>query len=135
MDGAKEPDTRAGARVGARVADQIPHYPTIGSDVEPDGFRIVEAVQTMQNGGSEGSVPTIMSVDGYRFYFYSHEPGEPPHVHVDAAGSTMKVWLEDLGVAKSRGFRSKVRSAILAHVEEHRAKMLEAWHEHFDQGR
>lgn len=89
----------------------------------------------MQNGGPEGRVPTILSVDGYRFYFYSHEPGEPPHVHVDAAGSTMKVWLEDLGVAKSRGFRSKERSAILAHVEEHRVKMLEAWHEHFDQGR
>jgi hypothetical protein len=76
-----------------------------------------------------------LRVDGYRFYFYSHEPGEPPHVHIDKAGSTMKVWLEDLGVARSRGFRPKERSAILAHVEEQRAKMLEAWHEHFDPGR
>jgi len=80
-------------------------------------------------------VPTLFRVDGYRFYFYSHEAGEPPHVHVDKAGSTIKVWLEDLGVAKSRGFRGRERSVILAHVEEHRAMMLEAWHEYFNQGR
>lgn len=71
----------------------------------------------------------------YRLYFYSHEPNEPPHVHVDKAGATMKVWLEEVRVAKSRGFRSKEEDVILARVREHRATMLEAWHEHFDQGR
>lgn len=80
-------------------------------------------------------MPTILRIEGYRFYFYSHEPNELPHVHIDKAGATMKVWLEDLRVAKSRGFRSKERSVILAKVEEHRAMMLEAWHEYFDQGR
>ncbi|MEA3045503.1 MAG: hypothetical protein QOH47_3341 [Sphingomonadales bacterium] len=80
-------------------------------------------------------MPTLFRVDGYRFYFYSHELGEPPHVHVDKAGATMKVWLDDLGVAKSRGYRGKERNAILAHVEEHREMMLEAWREYFDQGR
>jgi hypothetical protein len=49
-------------------------------------------------------MPTILRILGYRFYFHSHEPGEPPHVHVDKAGSTIKVWLENLEVAKSRGF-------------------------------
>ena len=47
----------------------------------------------------------------------------------------MKVWLEDLVVAKTRGFRTRERSVILGMIEEHRAKMLEAWHEHFDEGR
>ena len=80
-------------------------------------------------------MPTILRIEGYRFYFYSHEPNEPPHVHIDKAGATMKVWLEDLRVAKSRGFRAKERNAILVRVEEHRTMMLEAWHEYFDQGR
>lgn len=80
-------------------------------------------------------MPTILRSHDYRFYFYSHELGEPPHVHVDKAGATMKVWLDGLGVAKSRGFRSKERNAILTIVEGHREAMLEAWHEHFDQGR
>jgi hypothetical protein len=65
------------------------------------------------------AVPTIFRAAGYRFYFYSHEPGEPPHVHVDKAGATMKVWLGDLGVAKRRGFRDKEQSVILTHVKEH----------------
>ena len=36
-------------------------------------------------------MPTILRIEGYRFYFYSHEPNELPHVHVDKAGSTMKI--------------------------------------------
>jgi Domain of unknown function (DUF4160) len=80
-------------------------------------------------------MPVVLRIDGYRFYFYSHENDEPPHIHVDKAGASMKVWLADLGVARSRGFRSNERNAILRYVEEHRAMMLEAWHEYFDQGR
>jgi hypothetical protein len=80
-------------------------------------------------------MPTLLRADGYRFFFYSHEPNEPPHVHVDKAGSTMKIWLAELGIARSRGFRPKERNAILTHVEEHREAMLEAWHEYFDPDR
>lgn len=79
-------------------------------------------------------MPTILRIAGYRFYFYSHEPNEPPHVHVDRGGDTMKVWLTEVGIAKSRGFRAKERAAILTHVEAHRIAMLEAWHEYFDPG-
>jgi hypothetical protein len=50
-------------------------------------------------------MPTIFRLDGYRFYFYSHEPNEPPHVHVDKGGASMKVWLEPVAMAKNTGFR------------------------------
>ncbi|MEG4915003.1 DUF4160 domain-containing protein [Microcoleus sp. B13-B6] len=30
----------------------------------------------------------------YRLYFYSHEPNEPPHVHIDRDKSSVKFWLE-----------------------------------------
>ncbi len=33
-------------------------------------------------------MPAIFRLDGYRFYFYSHEPDEPPHVHVDKGGAS-----------------------------------------------
>jgi hypothetical protein len=33
-------------------------------------------------------MPTILRVDGLRFYFYSHEPNEPAHVHVDRGGAS-----------------------------------------------
>jgi hypothetical protein len=28
-------------------------------------------------------MPTVRVIGPYRFYFYSHEPNEPPHIHVD----------------------------------------------------
>ena len=38
-------------------------------------------------------MPTLLILNGYRFYFYSHEPNEPPHVHVYAGGAEAKIGL------------------------------------------
>jgi hypothetical protein len=76
-------------------------------------------------------VPTLLRIGPFRFYFYSHEPNEPSHVHVDRDDATIKIWLESLEVAKSRGFRAHEIGGIVALVKEHRAAFLEAWHEHF----
>ena len=76
-------------------------------------------------------MPTVMRIDGYRFYFYSHEPNEPPHVHVDRAEATLKAWLEPVSLASNRGFRGHEINAILAMVETHREALLKAWHEYF----
>jgi hypothetical protein len=76
-------------------------------------------------------VPTVLRIDGFRFYFYSHEPNEPPHVHVEAAEASAKIWLENVEVARNLGFRTKQLNVILGHVSEHRLMLLEAWHEFF----
>jgi hypothetical protein len=76
-------------------------------------------------------MPTILRVGAFRFYFFSHEPNEPPHIHVDRGDATIKVWLESLEVSKSRGFRAHEIGGIVAMVDEHRAELLEAWHEYF----
>jgi hypothetical protein len=62
-------------------------------------------------------VPTILMVGPYRMYFHSHEPNEPPHVHVDrddqsaSSGWTWLRWPETL---------ASVRWSV-----------LEKWHERF----
>jgi hypothetical protein len=76
-------------------------------------------------------MPTVLRVGAFRFYFYSHEPNEPPHVHVDRAEATIKIWLDSLEAAKSRGFRAHEINGIVAMVEQHRAALTEAWDEHF----
>ncbi len=76
-------------------------------------------------------MPTVMRVAGYRLYFYSHEPNEPPHVHVDRAEATLKAWLEPVSLARNRGFRGREINAILALVATHREALLKAWHEYF----
>ena len=76
-------------------------------------------------------MPTILRHNGLRCYFYSHEPNEPPHTHIDKGDATIKVWLDSLEVAKSRGFRAHEISGIIEIVAEHRAMFLEKWHEYF----
>ena len=76
-------------------------------------------------------MPTILRIGAYRFYFFSHEPNEPPHVHIDRGEATMKVWLSSLEVAKSRGFRAHELNGIIAMVADNQAKLLEAWHDYF----
>ncbi len=77
-------------------------------------------------------MPTLLRIGAFRFYFYSHEPNEPPHVHVDRGDATIKIWLDHLEVAKSRGFRAHEIGGIVKMVVDHRQEFLEAWHGYFD---
>ncbi|MDE8654367.1 DUF4160 domain-containing protein [Novosphingobium album (ex Liu et al. 2023)] len=47
-----------------------------------------------------------MRIGPCRFYFFSHEPNGPPHVHLDRDMATIKVWLDPVETARSRGFRA-----------------------------
>ena len=39
-------------------------------------------------------MPTVLREAGYRFYFYSRENDEPPHIHVEHGDKLAKYWLE-----------------------------------------
>ncbi len=43
--------------------------------------------------------PTIHREGPFRFFFYSHEPREPPHVHVERDDAIAKFWLHDAAIA------------------------------------
>lgn len=52
-------------------------------------------------------MPVVFRVGGARFFFYSNEgsPREPPHIHVEDAGSEAKAWLRpEVELADSFGF-------------------------------
>jgi hypothetical protein len=76
-------------------------------------------------------MPTLLVWAGYRFLFYSREVGEPPHIHVLKDNKQLKIWLEDLRIAKSVGFRDHEVTEVLKKIKEQREKFLEAWHDHF----
>jgi hypothetical protein len=67
----------------------------------------------------------------YRVYFFSHEPNEPPHVHVDRDDRSAKLWLEPVALARNLGFSARELTRIQVLVEEHREHLLEAWHDYF----
>ncbi len=56
-------------------------------------------------------MPTLLRIGAFRFYFYSHEPNEPSHVHVDRDNATVKVWLDPVELQKVVGF---VRMKLVA---------------------
>ena len=74
---------------------------------------------------------TVLRDGPYRLYFYSHEPNEPPHVHVDREDRSAKFWLEPVSVAYNLGFVPRELRKIEEIVTEHREKALEAWHDYF----
>ena len=76
-------------------------------------------------------MPVALRVKGYRFFFFSLEGHEPPHIHVEQAERFAKFWLNPISLAKSRGFRSGELSEIQRIIEENRDTLLEKWNEHF----
>lgn len=76
-------------------------------------------------------MPTVLRLQGCRFHFYSHEPNEPPHVHIDRDACSLKVWLEPVAMAKNIGFRPHEITAILKLVHQNQPFLLGAWHGYF----
>jgi len=75
-------------------------------------------------------MPTVLRSGPYRFYFYSHEPNEPPHVHVDREKRSAKFWLASAELARNRRFSKKELRRIRRLILEHRTSLQEAWNEH-----
>ncbi len=76
-------------------------------------------------------MPTIERYSGYRFYFYSHEPNEPPHVHVDKGGATAKIWIDPPALARNLGYKPKELAIILEFVRENQKNLLDSWYGYF----
>ena len=76
-------------------------------------------------------MPVILRVGGYRFFFFSLESREPPHIHVAQAGRYAKFWLEPITLADVRGFRSHELTGIRQIVVKNRRLFLRRWHEYF----
>lgn len=72
-------------------------------------------------------MPTVLRSGPYRFYFYSHEAREPPHVHVDRDTATAKFWLTPPSSASSVGFGAHELGRVLRLVRSHRRELLDAW--------
>lgn len=75
--------------------------------------------------------PAVLRKGPYRFYFYSHESNEPPHVHVDRDSESAKFWLKPVELSRNLGFSAKEVGILERIVTEHQRQLLEAWYEHF----
>jgi hypothetical protein len=55
---------------------------------------------------------------------YSHEPHEPPHVHVDACGCTANFWRQPVALTRNIGFNGKELAELPARVRQRSDRRL-----------
>lgn len=79
-------------------------------------------------------MPTVLRIGPYRFYFYSHEPNEPPQ-HVDSGNLSAKFWVDPVQLARNLGFSPKDLRVIEGMVVEHQQELQEKWDGYFDTNR
>ena len=77
-------------------------------------------------------MPTVLRHAGYRFYFYSRENDEPPHIHVEHGDKLAKYWLDPVELASSKRFRAHELGEVRNFVLLYRTTFLEAWHDHLE---
>lgn len=77
-------------------------------------------------------MPTVLRIGPYRFFFYSGDGDEPPHIHVERDDKIAKFWLDPVRLQNSGGFKRKEISRIQNIVREYQEEILEKWHEYFN---
>ena len=77
-------------------------------------------------------MPSAFRHGPYRFFFWSKENHEPPHVHVKWERMEAKFWLHPLvELAENWGFAPHEFNVVRRLVEEDRELLLESWDDHF----
>ncbi len=77
-------------------------------------------------------MPTVLRLGPYRFYFYSHEPNEPPHIHVDRDNLSAKFWLKPIQLARNIGFSARDLRKIEGMIVDHHEELQEKWNGYFN---
>ncbi|MDQ1351980.1 MAG: hypothetical protein QG657_2286 [Acidobacteriota bacterium] len=76
-------------------------------------------------------MPTVFSIKGYRFFFFTREGSEPMHVHIAKAQKYAKFWLNPITLGKNYGFISKELTEIRNLIAENHDLIKEKWDEYF----
>ena len=72
-------------------------------------------------------MPTVLRSGPYRFFFYSGDGDEPPHIHVERDQSIAKFWLDPLRLERSGGLNRGEISRIMQLVNDHIQLLRQAW--------
>jgi len=76
-------------------------------------------------------MPTIKGIPGpHRFFFYSFDCNEPPHVHIRRENMVCKFWIEPVALAQNHGFSAQELNQMRAVIQANLTRIQEAWREH-----
>lgn len=75
-------------------------------------------------------MPTIIIIDGFRFFFYSNEH-LPRHIHIEKGEKTAKFNIEFIELIKSYRFNDNELKKIKNLIEENQELFKQKWDEFF----
>jgi Domain of unknown function (DUF4160) len=77
-------------------------------------------------------MPTVLLINGFRFFFYSNENDEPIHIHVRKGNAEGKIWLEpSISLSYFRGFSTREENDIIEIAAENFDYFKTKWNEYF----
>jgi hypothetical protein len=76
-------------------------------------------------------MPTLLRVEGFRFFFFSNEGQESSHIHVSKGDGAAKLWLRAVRLVYAHGLTPAELRRVRELAVEHEGAFLERWHEHF----
>jgi len=82
-----------------------------------------------ENAITSLSMPTIWEHGPYRFFFYSGDCDEPPHVERER--NKAKFWLDPVRLQNSGGYNRNEINRIQKLIEENQKMLLEKWNDYF----
>jgi hypothetical protein len=77
-------------------------------------------------------VPTVLRRGPFRFFFYSNEGLEGPHVHVERDRKVAKLWLNPQRIASAGDFSAVEMREIERIVEQEHDLLWKAWNDFFE---
>jgi hypothetical protein len=79
-------------------------------------------------------VPNVYEERGLRFYFFSNESNEPPHIHVTDEESVAKFWLNlsgnEVNLEYNEGFSARDMRRIWSILNRRSGMMRRAYNEY-----
>ncbi len=76
-------------------------------------------------------MPTVLRINGFRFFFFSDEH-LPLHIHVEKGDGYMRVELKTFKVTDTYKFSQSDERKIIAIIAEHQQELIGAWNEYFN---
>ena len=75
-------------------------------------------------------MPTVLRIDGFRFFFFSNEH-EPKYIHIEKADMYARIELGTLQVTDSYNVNSKDLKKMIEIIKNNEDKLKGAWNEYF----
>jgi len=76
-------------------------------------------------------MPTVWESGPYRFFFYSADGDEPPHVQIERERNKAKFWLDPVRLQNSGGYSRNELNRIQRLIEENQDRLLRSWYDYF----